>query len=128
MKIAVASKDGKTVGGHAGRARRWLVYAVDDGGAVSAPEIVSFGAEMVFHNFADDQPHPLDGVTALIAASAGEGFLKRMARRGIDARLTSEGDPVAAVRAYHTNSLPPPKPRPVGGLLCKALDLLSNHR
>jgi predicted Fe-Mo cluster-binding NifX family protein len=130
MRIAIAtSADWSKVSGHAGRARRWLVYSVGpDGQATTPPERVELTADMVFHNFADDRAHPLDGITAVIAASSGEGFMARMGRRGIDARMTAETDPAAAVREYVGHTLPPPKPRPIGKLLCQVFDLFSKHK
>ena len=128
MRIAIASTDWTKVSGHAGRARRWLVYTAGDDRRLSAPERVELPSDMVFHNFEDDRPHPLDGIVALIAVSAGEGFMSRMKRRGIDARLTAEADPEQAVRDYLAETLPPPKPRPIGTLLCKVFDLFSKHK
>lgn len=128
MRIAVASNDFRKVTGHAGRARKWLVFEVDDQGAIAEPSRVELPAEMVFHHFQDDAPHPLDGISALIAISAGEGFLKHMKKRGVEAVLTSETDPVEAVRAYISRHLPPPKPRPIGSLICKTIDIFSKHK
>ncbi len=128
MRIAVASADWTRVTGHAGRARRWLVYAIGAGGQPEAAERVELPADMIFHTFADDRPHPLDGVDAVIAVSAGDGFMARMSRRGVDARLTAETDPAAAVREYLGQTLPPPRPRPIGSLLCKVFDLFSKHK
>ena len=128
MRIAVASTDWVKVSGHAGRARRWLVFEAGDDRRLGAPERVELAPEMVFHHFEDDRPHPLDGIAALIAVSAGEGFMARMKRRGIDARLTAEADPERAVREYLDETLPPPKPRPIGALICKVFDLFSKHK
>lgn len=128
MRIAIATSDWRKVSGHAGRARRWLVYSVEDDRRLSTPERVELPPDMIYHNFDDDRPHPLDGISALIAVSAGEGFMSRMKRRGIDARLTAESDPAEAAREYLDETLPPPKPRPIGALLCKVFDLFSKHK
>jgi len=128
LRIAVACADWTKVTGHAGRAKRWLVYTVDPAGAVSAPDRVELPGDMVFHYFGDDRPHPLDGIAAVIAQSAGENFVAHMKRRGVDARLTAQADPAAAVSDYLAETLPPAKPRPVGALLCKALELLGPKR
>jgi predicted Fe-Mo cluster-binding NifX family protein len=128
MRIAIASTDWSKVSGHAGRARRWLVYDVGADRRLTPPERVELPADMVFHNFEDDRPHPLDGIAALIAVSAGDGFMARMTRRGIDARLTAEADPDRAVMEYLDETLPPPTPRPIGALLCKVFDLFSKHK
>jgi predicted Fe-Mo cluster-binding NifX family protein len=128
MKIAVASSDFHRVTGHAGRARKWLVFAIAEDGTVAPPEAVEFAADMVFHHHPDDQPHPLDGVSVLLAQSAGDGFLKHMAKRGVEVALTAQSDPLAAVTAYLAHQLPPPKARPIGSLICKTIDLFSPHK
>jgi len=126
MKIAVAvDARFSRISGHAGRARSWLVWECA-GGAVSAPpQRVVLAPLMVFHHHEDGQPHPLDGTDVLIANSAGEGFVAKLVNRGIDVRLTAETNPAKAVGDYLGDRLSPPRPRPVGELLCKALDLFS---
>lgn len=127
MKIAVAATtDYAKVAGHAGRSRRWLVFATGPDGA-GQPERVELPPQMVFHHFEGDN-HPLDGIEALIALSAGEGFLARMRRFGVDAVLTAERNPARAVEDYLADRLSGPRPRPVGTLICKAIDLFSKHK
>lgn len=128
MKIAVASSDFTKVSGHAGRARKWLLFQVAEDGAISPPSTLELEADMVFHYVEDDRPHPLDQFNAVLALSAGEGFLKHMEKRGVDAVLTAESDPAKAVADYLAKTLSPPKPRPIGSLLCKTLDLFSKHK
>jgi predicted Fe-Mo cluster-binding NifX family protein len=134
MKIAVAvTNDALKVSGHAGRARHWLVYDGSDADAIAPtpPRRVDLDADMVFHHYEDEagkEPHPLDGIEAIIAISAGEGFLKHMAKRGVEVALTAETDPAKAVSDYLTNRLSAPKPRPIGALICKTLDLFSKHK
>lgn len=41
----------------------------------------------------------------LITRDAGEGFRERLARRGIDVQITSESDPVIAIRALLAGEL-----------------------
>ncbi|MBC7907585.1 MAG: hypothetical protein H7Y60_12685 [Rhodospirillaceae bacterium] len=128
MRVAIASSDYTKVSGHAGRARKWLLFDVSEDGSMGAPSRVELEAEMVFHYFEHDRPHPLDGIHAIIAHSAGEGFLKHMEKRGITVALTAETDAVKAVAGYLAETLSPPKPRPIGALLCKTLDLFSKHK
>lgn len=129
MKIAVASSDFAKVTGHAGRARKWLVYEADAEGAVTGePSRVELSAEMVFHHWQDDAPHPLDGIDAVIAQSAGDGFLANMRKRGIEPVMTAETDPAKAVRDFLADRVTPPKPRPIGSLICKTIDLFSKHK
>ena len=87
MKIAVPTKDWVAVSGHAGQARRWLVYDLTDQGAAGplpAPTRVELANEQLFHHFRDDGPHPLDGVEIVLTGSAGDGFVRHMKQRGTD--------------------------------------------
>jgi predicted Fe-Mo cluster-binding NifX family protein len=127
MTIAVAvSSDFTKVAGHAGRSRRWLVFSADSGDA--PPRRVELESGQVFHHHEEGVPHPLDGIAAVIAQSAGEGFLNRMKARGIHAVMTAETDPAKAVADYLADHLSAPKPRPIGALMCKAFDLFSKHK
>lgn len=126
MKIAVAvDSHFRKVAGHAGRARHWLVYAA---GTQAPPERIELTSEQVFHYWEDKAPHPLDGIAAVIAVSAGDGFMRRMEKRGVDARQTAESDPAKAVADYLDQTLSGPRPRPIGSLICKTLDLFSKHK
>lgn len=130
MRIAVASRDSKTVSGHIGKCAEWIVYAATksaDGSSFTVSEIerVTLPKELVFHYYKDEAPHPLGTCIAVIGASAGESFVSKMSRRGIEAVLTAESDPHTAVVDYLQHRLPPAKPRPIGGLLCKIRDALS---
>ena len=128
MKIAVCSKDFQQVSGHAGQAKRWLVYETDTDHAPRLVDRIELKKEQTFHHFKDDAPHPLDDITALLTSSSGDSFLRRMRKRGVDAVLTGETDPVAAVNDYIAQNLKPAKPRPIMGLICKVRDRFSDHR
>lgn len=129
MKIAVASSDFHSVSGHAGRAKRWLVFTIDENSAVSAPQQLELPGEQVFHYVEENSgPHPLDAIDAVITLSAGEGFVKHMEKRGATVALTAEKDATKAVHDYLAQTLSGPKPRPIGALICKTLDLFSKHK
>ena len=129
MKIAIAvTSDFAKVSGHAGRARRWLVFEAADPANIPAPHRIELEGEMVFHHFGDGGPHPLDGAEIILAASAGDGFLKHMDKRGIEVVLTGETDPAKAVADFLGDRLAAPKARPIGSLICKTLDLFSKHK
>lgn len=128
MRIAVATSDFTKVAGHAGRARKWLVYEVAEGGDIGVPERVELAHDDVFHYAEDGKAHLLDGVDAVVAQSAGDGFLKNMEKRGIRPVLTAEADPVKAVKDLLAETLVPPKARPIGSLICKTIDLFSKHK
>jgi len=128
MKIAVAvTPSFNRVAGHAGRARRWLVFEADPQGRIVGEGRLLLPPEKVFHHHDRALPHPLDGVDAVIAGSAGDGFLGKMERRGIRAALTAETDPAKAATDLVTGRLKPPRARPIGALLCKTLDMFSKH-
>lgn len=131
MRIAVASRDGRTVAGHIGKCPHWIVFDISIPEAAEAEPVVkeleriTLPKELVFHHYKDDGPHPLGDCTAVIGASAGESFVNKMKRRGIEAVLTAEPDSATAVGDYLRNAVTPAKPRPIGGLICKIRDALS---
>ena len=100
MKIAVTSQNFRTVTPHAGLTRRFLVYEVGEEGEPVEVERLDLPKEMSMHEWRGTEPHPLDGVDAVIAGSFGDGFASRMAARGITAVTTGLTDPVEAVRAF----------------------------
>ena len=128
MLVAVASQDFATVTGHAGQARRWLLFRIEPGHPATEVRRIELLKEQVFHHWADQGAHPLDGIAAIIATSAGDSFLTRMQERGVAVTLTGEADPARAVADWSAGIVLPPKPRPIGRLLCKLHDLFSKHR
>lgn len=130
MKIAVSSgSDHKTVSGHAGRSRHWLVFDLDQDGVVSSPQRITLPSDQVIHYVEENgAPHPLDGIDVVITASAGDGFVKHMEKRGAQVAMTAEKDALKAVSDYLAHTLSGPKPRPIGALICKTIDLFSKHK
>ena len=83
--------------------------------------------EQVPHHFRDSGPHPLHGVEILVAASAGEGFLRHMASWGATVLLTGESTPnVALQRILSGEALPYPR-FDITTTLCKLRDMFSRH-
>lgn len=129
MKIAVASSDFTSVSGHAGRAKHWLIYHVDENAQVSPPQRIELPSDQVIHYVEENgQPHPLDGIDVVITLSAGEGFVKHMEKRGALVAMTAEKDATKAVHDYLAETLSAPRPRPIGSLICKTMDLFSKHK
>lgn len=128
MLIAVASRDGRSVAGHIGKCADWIVYAVNDQGEVSEQERIHLSKEMVFHHFRGDASHLLDACSIFIGASAGDSFIEKMQARGMQVELTAESDPATAVTDYVHQTLAPPRARPIGSLICKLHDALSNGK
>ena len=126
MKIAVAcSSDLTKTSGHAGRCKHWLLFETETD---QPPAEIHLQSDEVFHYFEGESSHPLQDIQALIAQSAGDGFLNKMKKRGVDAAMSAEPDPHKAVDDYLAQKLLPPKPRPIGKLLCKVVDVFSKHK
>lgn len=100
MKIAITSQNFKSVTNHAGKARRFLVFEIIDGQEPQEIDRISLPKEMAFHELAMGTAHPIDGVDALLSASFGAGFARKMAARHITASLTEETDPLKAIEIF----------------------------
>lgn len=108
MQIAVTSQNFRTVTGHAGKARRFLVYEVGAGADIRAVGQLDLPPDMAMHGFEERNAHPLDRADVLITAGSGEGFVRRMALRGVRVVATAETDPETAVHAFLAGCLKPP--------------------
>lgn len=130
MKIAIATKDFAEVSGHAGQTRQWLLYDLThhhSSRLLPAPRRIDLAKEQVLHVFEDDGPHPLDGVDVVVTASAGDGFIRHMRKRGADVLLTGETDPAVAItRILAGEALPDPR-FDITTTLCKIRDLFSRY-
>ncbi len=130
MKIAIATQDFTTVSGHAGQTRQWLLYDLSQhryNQLLPAPRRIDLAKDEVLHVFRDDRPHPLDGVDIVVAASAGDGFIRHMKQRGAEVLLTGEDDPAMAItRILAGEALPDPR-FDITTTLCKLRDLFSRH-
>ncbi|MEW6646485.1 MAG: NifB/NifX family molybdenum-iron cluster-binding protein [Pseudomonadota bacterium] len=115
MRIAVTSQNFRTITGHAGKTRRFLVFEAEAGSLPHEVERLDLPKEMSFHEFHGEGAHPVDGVDAVITSSCGAGFARRLARRGIRVAVTTLEDPLAAVQAYVEGSLLPVDPEQMVG-------------
>lgn len=105
MKIAITSQNFRTITGHAGKTRRFLVFEAAQGVEPTEVERIDLPLEMSFHEFRGTGPHPIDSVDAIITGSAGPGFIRHLASRGIQVFVTSETDPRRAIRALLDGTL-----------------------
>ena len=130
MKIAIATKDFTDVSGHAGQARQWLLYDLTEHRSsqlLPVPRRIDLNKDQVLHVFEDNEPHPLDGVDIVVAASAGDGFIRHMKKRRTEVLLTGESDPAVAItRILAGEALPDPR-FDITTTLCKLRDLFSRH-
>lgn len=130
MKIAIATKDYLTVSGHAGQTRHWLLWDLSEHHPrqlLPAPQRLELNREQVLHTFEDNGPHPLDGVDILVAASAGDGFIRHMKKRGTEVLLTGEEDPTMAISRIIAGEALPDTRFDITTTLCKLRDLFSRH-
>lgn len=109
MKIAVTSQNFKRVTGHAGKSRRFIIY--DVGTPCDAPDVVwlDLPMEMSLHEFSGGK-HPLDDIDVILTASAGQGLIAKLARRGVQVIICKEYDPREAVRDYLLGEVKPANP------------------
>lgn len=120
MRIAVATRDFRRIASHAGKALRFLVYDVAQDQPPQVVDRLEMSPDFAMHTFQGEGPHPLDVVTVVIAGSAGPGFIRRMAARGIAVITTDETDPVIAIADFRQGRLAPaPTVAGDGGSCCR---------
>lgn len=104
QRIAVTSQNFRTVTGHAGKTRRFIVYGEQDGAPVEL-ERLDLPMEQSFHELRG-APHPLDGSSVLITSGCSENFVHNIAKRGIRVCMVdAETTPLAAASAWLAGSL-----------------------
>jgi predicted Fe-Mo cluster-binding NifX family protein len=107
MKIAVASQNRRTVSAHPGKTRVFFVFTAEMGGEPGEPEVLDLPKEQMLHGYSHEEAHPLYAMDALVAKTAGSGFLRRMATHGVPVAITELEDPTDAARAYLSGALQP---------------------
>lgn len=107
--IAVAVDRAGCIVGHAGRALGWQVFECTSGKgpayayALVLDEAASFH---VWHTRDYPERHPLHQVDVVIAASAGDGVIRKLGDRGVQVVTTTESDPLMAVQLFLAGTLP----------------------
>jgi len=110
MKIGVTSQNFRTITGHAGKTRRFLIYSENEAGIWAESERLDLPKEMSMHEFRGEI-HPIEAVDVLITSGCGQGFINKMSSRGVKVVATSETDPLSAIQLYLSGEhLPPPTP------------------
>jgi predicted Fe-Mo cluster-binding NifX family protein len=111
MKVGITSQNFRTITGHAGRTRRFIVYSADAAGDWKESSRIDLPKEMSMHEFRGDD-HPIDELDILITAGCGNGFRNKMAKRGIEVITTSETDPQTAIDKWASGEVLPPAEEP----------------
>lgn len=128
VKIVIAvTEDGSRVSGHAGQAKNWLRFSCVPGQPLPPGERVTLTREQLPHHFLDDGPHPLMDAEIIVAGSAGDGFIRHMAKWGAKVLLTGESDPLAALAKILAGEALPDTRLDLTTTLCKLRDLFSRH-
>lgn len=128
MKIAIATKGNwSTVSGHAGKAQEWLLFDCQPEARLPTPVQLTLTDAQLPHNFKDDAPHPLQEAEIVVAASAGDGFIRHMQKWGVQVLLTGEAVPMNALRSILAGQALPDTRFDITTALCKVRDLFSRH-
>lgn len=112
MRIAVSSQNFRYITGHAGKSRRFIVYECAAGVEPAEVQRLDLPTGMSLHDYHGDD-HPLFGLglDTIVTGGAGNGFIQRMARQGIQVVATGETDIGAALDAVAAGrQLPPAVP------------------
>ncbi|AWK89225.1 NifB/NifX family molybdenum-iron cluster-binding protein [Azospirillum thermophilum] len=110
MRIAVGTQDFRSIATHGGRTRRFLVFEAEAGAEPIEVKRLDLAPDEVLHHFGDGRPHPIDEVQVIITGSSGGGFVAHMKRRGIEPVVTSEHDPLQAIRDWFAGTVKPAEP------------------
>ena len=128
MKIAFAVKDNwSRVSGHAGKAQHWLLFDCQPAAPLPEPHRIELTKAQLPHYFLDDGPHPLHGVNIMVAASAGDGYLRHMQQWGAEVLLTGETEPLLALQKILAGQALPDTRYDVTTTLCRLRDWFSRH-
>jgi predicted Fe-Mo cluster-binding NifX family protein len=100
MRIAVSSQNFRTVTGHAGQARRFIIFEATEQELPREIERLDLDANMAIHGYDHSSGHPLDSMDVLITGSAGAGFVRHLGARGVQVVATAESVPELAVAAF----------------------------
>ncbi|PID50044.1 MAG: nitrogen fixation protein [Proteobacteria bacterium] len=99
MKIGVSSQNFRTITGHAGKSRRFIIFSATTDKEAQETERLDLPMEMSIHAWDGQSEHPLFALDYVITASCGEGFIRKLASQGVTVKLTEETDPLTAVKS-----------------------------
>ena len=108
MRIGVTSQNFRSITGHAGKSRRFLIYDAHHDEPITEIGRLDLPKDMSMHAFHGEH-HPIFDLDVIITAGCGEGFVERLRQHGVQVIATAEANPVVAVNAVLAGRpLPPP--------------------
>lgn len=98
MKVGISSQNFRTITGHAGKARRFIIYHLQSDEEPVEINRIELPIDMSMHEWSGEGTHPLLELDHLITAGCGEGFVRKMSSRGISVHVTEEKKPIKAAK------------------------------
>ena len=104
VNIAVSTTDGKTICGHLGKCKDFIIYETD-GKNVLGKRLISSGGACPGHGGGGHNISPFDGCQAVITQGMGQGMLNGLVQAGIKPVITDQSDPDTAVTNFLNGGL-----------------------
>lgn len=98
MKVGISSQNFRSVTGHAGKTRRFLVYRLQSDQEPVELNRIELPKEMSMHEWNGESRHPLFELDHLITGGCGEGFIRKMGSQGVTVHITDEQKPLKALK------------------------------
>jgi predicted DNA-binding protein (UPF0251 family)/predicted Fe-Mo cluster-binding NifX family protein len=108
MNIAVSTTDGKTICGHLGKCKDFIIFETDGKNVLDKRMISTGGACPGHGKDSQGKAHnvsPFDGCHAVITQGMGQGLMDGLKRAGIQPVITDMTDPDATVRDFLEGTL-----------------------
>lgn len=99
MNIAVSSTDGKTICGHLGKCRSFIIYETD-GKEIINKYLKNTAGACPSHGGGGHNVSPFDGCHAVITQGMGQGMLNGLVQAGIQPVITDQTDPDTAIISF----------------------------
>ena len=102
MNIAVSTGDGKTICGHLGKCKDFIIFEIE-GRQVKNKRLLSAAAACPGHGEGESHTHnvsPFENCQAVITQGMGQGMMDGLINAGIQPVITRESDPDIAVNLY----------------------------
>ena len=107
IRIGVSSQNFRTITGHAGKSRRFIIFSGTGPDDLVESERLDLPKEESLHEFRG-LDHPLFHLDMLITGSCGNGFRQRLSQHEVQIHTTSESDPLTAAQMVLKGEQLPP--------------------